>query len=188
MEPINVPHHVIPGSPPPLITSTSQFPQGPVTGTARAAVKTVHHTLVPHLQGVNLLPILAATGVVLGGLALTVLLLRTVKAYSLRKYQGELSDGSLGRLSHYAYQGLKAVLRRIFLSLRERISQTLGVPLETATPRELARLLGNESALAFAKRYEALMYGLDEPGEADVAYLEGMAEKALRPLKGREHG
>jgi hypothetical protein len=189
LEPINVPHHIIPGTPPPAPSAASTAARG---GVARAAAKTageiMHHASIPHIQGGGLFPILAATGLVLGSIALAILLLRTVRATRVQEALAEKPSRGLRGYGYYVYQGLRAALREIFIGLKERASALLGTPLTAATPREVAKALRDSAALEFARRYEALMYGPSEPEDNDVAELEAKARRILEGAKGREHG
>jgi hypothetical protein len=189
MEPINVPHHIIPGSPPPAPPATSTGVEGRAAGAVTSTAEEVlRHTLVLHTKG-GLFPVLAITSLILGSIALAVLLLRTVRATVIQEtLAGKPCMSGLGGYGYYVYQGLKAVLREIFTEFKEKVSTMLGTPLETATPREVAEALSDDRALEFARRYEALMYGPREPGDNEVSELESAARSILETLKGREHG
>jgi len=81
-----------------------------------------------------------------------------------RRYSPRLRQ-VLGELVEYLYPGIKAVLRRYYLRLRE----SLGC--RTCTPREIAARVG--SYADFAELYEEVVYGSKEVDPSRVRSVVG---------------
>jgi len=179
LEPVDVPHHVIP--PGPLIQAGTPT-AAPAAGGGHAGPSTpapaIHglHASLPH--GLNLFTLLGITGLALAALGLAALLLRLVRPSSLSPAGSAGPPGGRGLGGFYVYEGLRAALRRIFLELRERASRITGRSVEWATAREVAALLGGGAASAFAREYEDLMYSTRTPGPGDLERLRRLAREA----------
>lgn len=81
-----------------------------------------------------------------------------------RRYSPRLRQ-VLGELVEYLYPGVKAVLRRYYLRLRESVG------CRTCTPREIATRVG--SYADFAELYEEVVYGSKEVDVARVRSVVG---------------
>lgn len=109
-------------------------------------------------------------GAVAGLLALLILastlsyLYRGETPITPRRYSPRLRQ-VLGELVEYLYPGVKAVLRRYYLRLRESVG------CRTCTPREIATRVG--SYADFAELYEEVVYGSKEVDVARVRSVVG---------------
>ena len=113
---------------------------------------------------------LVVLGVVAGLLALLIIasalsyLYRGEGPITPRRYSPRLRQ-VLGELVEYLYPGVKAVLRRYYLRLRESVG------CRTCTPREIATRVG--SYTDFAELYEEVVYGSREVDLARVRSVVG---------------
>jgi len=123
---------------------------------------------IQSLEGTTL-PFLVL-GVVLGLILLLIVLSSLSYLYrgegliTPRRYSPRLRQ-VLGELVEYLYPGVKAVLRRYYLRLRESVG------CRTCTPREIASRVG--SYADFAELYEEVVYGSKEVDVARIRSVVG---------------
>lgn len=178
--PIYSPHHVIPDvlrRIPHSTTTTTIANTTRITATAT----TTTTTQAPPGYGVESLGTYAYISLVALLLLLVAVSVLLIMGY---RSEAEFKEGvkgtpGTGFRASYSYDGVKALLRRAFLSMRSFAERRAGLPLTSKTVFEVSRLLGAK-AWGIAKRYAFLMYSKHNPSSEEVELLEKDIEELTR--------